>query len=53
MAHPDNVGGRGGLAEHRDHRIAGHQVNDREGQRRDAKRDRYQREQPPHEMFDH
>src|SRR5580704_17026563 len=52
-AHSDDVGGRGSLAEHRDHWIAGYQVNDRECQRRDTNRDRYQREQPPHEMFDH
>ena len=45
MAHPDDVGGRGGFAEHRDDRIARHQMDNREGQRRDAERDGNQREQ--------
>src|SRR5271156_3342733 len=53
MAHPDNVGRRGGLAEHRSHRIARHQVDDREGQGRDAKCDRHEREESPERIANH
>ncbi len=50
MAHPCDIGGRRRIAEHRDDRIAGHQMNQREGQRRDAERDRNQREQAANQV---
>ena len=53
MAHTDNVGGRGGLTEHRNHRIARHEMDDREGQRHDTERDGNEREQAPDEIVDH
>ncbi len=53
MAHPDNVGRRGGLTEHRNHRVAGHQMDDREGQRHDTERHGSERNQAPDEIMDH
>jgi len=53
MAHTDDVGGSGSFAEHRDHWIARHQVDDCEGQCHHPKRDWQQCEQAPDQIFFH
>src|ERR1700683_501012 len=53
MAHALDIGGRGHVAEHRNDRIAGHEVNQREGDGRNAERNRNQREQAASQVRDH
>ena len=53
MAQAGNIGRPRGVAKHRDHRVAGHQMDECEGQRRNAERDRHQRDQAADEVADH
>ncbi len=52
MPHALDIRRRGHIAEHCDYRIAGDEVYQREGDRRDAERDRNQREQAASEISD-
>ena len=53
VAHSRDVRGHRGVAKHRDHRVAGHEMDEREGQRRDAQRDRNERDEAAEEVANH
>ena len=53
VAQAFDIRGPRGVAEHRDHRVAGHEMDEREGQRRDAQRYRNERDEAADEVANH